>query len=222
MNNKLEFKLGGEPMIDILGYRKLLLLISSGVRFKYISYDHKKAIKEYHESDSFIKDRTFMKNPHSYDVPEVLKNKYQVIRMGKLRSIDFSPDGLAWRFKIGNKYSKRYYIRDFGVNVIPYIDIDEHPLDFAKFLTLDNSNQTGSLKQHIFVPKIKKDISGDEYYGNISLCGSVQVHDGDKSIDIRQEYSECRDDDYICQNCIKSYEKLKKSYVDFSLLEDDF
>jgi hypothetical protein len=222
MNDNLKFKIGGEKLIDVLGYDKLFQLIVSGVRFDYVSYDHKKAMSEYNESDEFADYRLSYRNPKSWDIPDSLKDKYRVIRKGKLRSIQFNPVGKVWRFSIGSKFSKTYSINDFGVKVIPYIDIDEHPLDFAKFLTLDNSNQTGSLKQHIFVPKIKRNILGDEYYGNQSLCGSIQVHDGDKSVDIRDEFSDVYDSKNICSKCIKSFNILKESYIDFSFLGSNY
>lgn len=169
MNENLKFKIGGNKLIDVLGYDKLFKLIVSGVRFDYVSYDHKKYMIEYNESDEFANYRSVYLNPKSWDVPDSLKDKYRIVKKGKLRSIQFNPMGKACRFSIGSKFSKKYTIDDFGVKVIPCIDIDEHPLDFAKFLTLDNSDQTRVLKQHIFIPKIKKNILGDEYYGNQSL-----------------------------------------------------
>lgn len=96
--------------------------ILSGCLFEYNSYDHKKA-KAY-----FLKHRaTKFKSvyapigqaPQCYDMPQEIKKKFAVKKIGKLRSIEFRPDGTMWRFKIGNKYSKSYYADDFGKNVKP-------------------------------------------------------------------------------------------------------
>lgn len=98
-------------------YKKLLHKIVSGCKFRYTSYDHKKAIEEYHTSDKYEIDREIYRNPDSYDMPQALKDKYSVDRIGKLREVHFAPNGKAFRFKIGARYAKTFYIEDFGVNV---------------------------------------------------------------------------------------------------------
>jgi hypothetical protein len=99
----------------------LLCVVVSGCKFKYISYDHKKAMEEYNSSKEYEDVRKMVKNPKSWDVPEKLKNKYKVERVGKLRGIDFNPEGKPWRFYIGNKYAKSYRVEDFGVEVFPLV-----------------------------------------------------------------------------------------------------
>jgi hypothetical protein len=105
-----------------LEYIELMSIIISGCKFKYFSYDHKKAIEEYKLDDKFIDMRKHIPNPQSYDMPDELKEKYKVERIGKLRQINFSPDGKAYSFKIGAKYSKTYGLDDFGMNVFPMIE----------------------------------------------------------------------------------------------------
>lgn len=96
-------------------------VVTSGCKFKYNSYDHKKAMEEYNSSKKYEEVRKWFKNPKSWDMPEELKDKYKVERIGKLRRIDFNPDGKPWRFYIGNKYAKSYRIEDFGVKVFPLV-----------------------------------------------------------------------------------------------------
>ena len=50
-------------------------------------------------------------------MPQALKDKYSVDRIGKLREVHFAPNGKAFRFKIGARYAKTFYIEDFGVKV---------------------------------------------------------------------------------------------------------
>jgi len=102
-------------------YDALLGVVISGCKFKYFSYDHKKALEDYNTSDEFSEHRKHYKNPQSYDMPEELKEKYRTERIGKLREIHFAPTGKAWRFKIGAKYAKSFGLDDFGVNVFPLV-----------------------------------------------------------------------------------------------------
>jgi len=107
-----------EPIKQDKEYYNLLNKITSGCLFKYFSYDHKKALEEFNINNKYAKEVLFWKsinqNIPCYEMPEELKEKYKVERIGKLRSIEFSPNGKAWRIKIGNKYSKSYSLGDFG------------------------------------------------------------------------------------------------------------
>ena len=107
--------------IENMSYNELLKIIISGCKFKYLSYDHKKAVEEYRTSDKYKEDRKWLKHLNSWNMPKELKEKYKDEKIGKLRRIDFSPNGEAWRFYIGNKYAKSYRLEDFGVNVFPLI-----------------------------------------------------------------------------------------------------
>jgi hypothetical protein len=105
-----------------MSYEKLMSIIVSGCKFKYYSYDHKKALEEYRVNDDFKEARKYYQNPQSYDMPEVLKEKYKIERIGGLREIHFAPTGTAFRFKIGSKYAKSFKLEDFGVKVFPIIN----------------------------------------------------------------------------------------------------
>ena len=98
-------------------YNNLMRNILGGCKFRYISYDHNKALAEYNSNEEYKSDRYICSNPDSYSMPQKLKDKYLVERMGKLREIHFSPDGKAFKFKIGNKYAKSFRLEDFGVKV---------------------------------------------------------------------------------------------------------
>lgn len=98
-------------------YSELIKIILSGCKFMYYSYDHKKALAEY--KDQYITDYKILPNPNCWDMPKELKEKYKIEKIGRLRQIDFAPNGQAWRFKIGCKYSKTFYVEDFGVNIFP-------------------------------------------------------------------------------------------------------
>lgn len=102
-------------------YDELMALIVSGCKYRYFSYNHKKAIEEYNTNKKFELDRKYFPNPNSCEIPKELKEKYMVEKIGRLRRVDFMPNGKAWRFYIGNKYAKTFKIEDFGVNVFPII-----------------------------------------------------------------------------------------------------
>jgi len=72
-------------------YDVLLGVIISGCKFKYFSYDHKKALEEYNTSKAYEEVRKWIKNPDCYDMPKELKLKYRTERIGKLRRIHFAP-----------------------------------------------------------------------------------------------------------------------------------
>lgn len=48
-----------------------------------------------------------------------------------------------------------------------------------KWITLENTDGTATLKQHAFIPKVcHQKYTGEEYVGNVSLCGKVFADDG--------------------------------------------
>lgn len=100
--------------------------ILSGCKFKYFSYDHKKALEEYRENYNSKGNLTIGEwihpSPNCYDMPQELKDKYRVEKIGKLRKIDFSNNCEMYKFHIGSKYSKVFYADDFGVNVFPILE----------------------------------------------------------------------------------------------------
>lgn len=111
-------------------YNEFFKIVTSGCKFRYFSYDHKQAMEEYQQSNEY-KDWEQALNTDGlnrkpkvdcWNMPKELKEKHKIERIGKLRQIDFSPSGRAWRFQIGNKYSKSYSFLDFYVNVFPIIE----------------------------------------------------------------------------------------------------
>jgi hypothetical protein len=110
-------------------YKEIESFILSGCKFQYISYDHKKAV-EYYKNEWKGEKYPGNEVPQSYDMPKEIKEKFKVLRTGKLRQIEFAPSGKMWRFKIGAKYAKTYYVRDFGDSVKPILERtqDSHKL----------------------------------------------------------------------------------------------
>lgn len=106
---------------ETMTYDVLLQIIVSGCKFKYFSYDHKKALEEYNTSDKYMEDRKWIPNPDCWEMPTILKENYKTERIGKLREIHFTRTGRAYRFKIGAKRAKSFTLEDFGVNVFPLI-----------------------------------------------------------------------------------------------------
>ncbi|MBE9489001.1 MAG: hypothetical protein IMY67_01785 [Bacteroidetes bacterium] len=103
-----------------LSNQELVKIVVSGCKFKYFSYNHKDALAEYKQMNKQDADAmSFISNPDCYDMPEDLKLKHRIEKVGKIRQIHFSPNGNAFRFKIGAKYAKTFYPKDFGINVFP-------------------------------------------------------------------------------------------------------
>lgn len=102
-------------------YFELLNIITSGCLFRYYSYNHKEALKEYHSDDKYSIVRIHIPHPNCFFMPDELKEKYKVEKIGKLREIRFAPNGRACHFKIGAKYSKTFFLDDFYKNVFPIL-----------------------------------------------------------------------------------------------------
>jgi hypothetical protein len=91
--------------------KDLASMLLSGCYIEYKSYDHYKAVIDF--------EKTFNGKDHHFncwDIPDEIKEKHVVWRLGKLREIHFLPNGEMWRFKIGAKYAKTFYVEDAGVN----------------------------------------------------------------------------------------------------------
>lgn len=101
---------------------EILSLLLIGCKYEYISYDHKKAVKEYKLIDDFWNNNYISYTYESYMIPDELKEKYRVLRIGKLRGIEFNPNGSIKQLKIGYKRNKIFYPKDFGISVKPIID----------------------------------------------------------------------------------------------------
>lgn len=93
-----------------------------GCKYEYNSYDHKKALEEYKSNLDNYETDFIGSNPSCYDMPDDLKNKYLVKRIGTLSLIEVSNSGDVWRVKIGHKYKKTFYDKDFGESVKPLLN----------------------------------------------------------------------------------------------------
>jgi hypothetical protein len=96
-------------------------ILLSGCKFKYYSYDHKKAELEYRAKHPFKGDEFFDLKIDCFSIPDDLKEKYKTEKVGKIRSVYFNPKGEVRNVKIGSKYSKTFYCEDFGVKVFPIL-----------------------------------------------------------------------------------------------------
>ena len=110
----------------MIPYQILKELLVEGVRFTYQSYDHKKAVLEMsnnsHISPTQKNANYYFGLPEScWGVPEEVKQNNLVWRIGKLRQITFDKNGKMVMFKIGCRWSKTFYLDDFGVKVKPMI-----------------------------------------------------------------------------------------------------
>jgi hypothetical protein len=118
----------------LIPYEVLKELMIQGVRFSYQSYDHKKAIAELKEiRDTGINPyanvgclstlvNDLFKIPESnWIIPEELKRSNMVWRAGRVWEIFFNKERQMYRFKIGNRYAKTFYLKDFGVTVKPML-----------------------------------------------------------------------------------------------------
>lgn len=88
----------------------------NGGKFEYQSFDFKKAASEYEQTDEwkrtqesadFFNQRVNLKD--KYQIPEEIRDKYILWRIGKLRSIEFGPSGKPYRIKLGAKYAVSFY-----------------------------------------------------------------------------------------------------------------
>ena len=102
-----------------MSIQEIKKFILSGCKYKYYSYDHKKALVDYHKTEW---EKTLNYNPSCFDISDELKEKYKIEKIGKLRQIHFNPNGEMFRFKIGNKYAKTYHPDDFGKTVFPILN----------------------------------------------------------------------------------------------------
>lgn len=101
-------------------------LISEGVLWRYLSYDHKAAVDELIAKGNTIhfSGSAPTRPDYSYfPVPDEVKRNHLIWRTGKLRSMKFDPDGMINRMYIGNmyKYAKRFMPYEVGKTVKPIL-----------------------------------------------------------------------------------------------------
>jgi len=116
----------------MIPYSIIKEFVFGGIRFQYESYDHKKAVEEICQIKTaggsvtlgIYPCQSTTNNPlldSCWAIPDKIKKNHLVWRIGKLRQVYFNPQGEMWRFKIGNKFIKNFYLEDFGVTVKPMI-----------------------------------------------------------------------------------------------------
>lgn len=104
----------------MIPYNIISELVISGCKFKYESYKHKEALEDYQKQKQNSTNYLDLLC-NGYSVPDEYKLKHLTWRIGKIREIHFNKDCKMWRFKVGNKYYKTFYISDFGVRFKPIL-----------------------------------------------------------------------------------------------------
>lgn len=108
----------------MIPYNIISELVISGCKFKYESYKHKEALEDYQKSQNQQNSSNYLNElfrNSSWSVPDEYKLKHLTWRIGKIREIHFNKECKMWRFKVGNKYYKTFYISDFGVRFKPIL-----------------------------------------------------------------------------------------------------
>lgn len=92
-----------------------------GGEFEYKSFDFKKAADEYSKTDEWRKQSESWKSiekilhmdpleiKDKYQIPEDIRDKHSYWRKGKLRKVEFNPNGSIFRIYIGAKYAIAFY-----------------------------------------------------------------------------------------------------------------
>lgn len=122
-------------------------LILNGVRFKYISYDYKKASEEFHIQNQgnnyygYAYANGLLKISH-YDIPETIRNMFLIWRIGKVWEIRFNKNGGICSLYVGvnPKFKKRFFISEIGRWLKPMIfkSDDKHDL-IARGLAIEET-----------------------------------------------------------------------------------
>ena len=129
----------------MIGNSVIMELIADCVKWHYESYDHQAAMTEIKQMSNIPHTtKNLFENPNScYGVPDELKVKHAHMKIGKLRSMRFDPDGMIERMYVGrsSKYAKRFFPQQVGVNIKPIINIncDKHGL-IPRGLAIDESS----------------------------------------------------------------------------------
>lgn len=78
--------------------------------------------------------------------------------------------------------------------------------DNHKWVTLDNETGDRTLKQHCFVPVyLKRKYTGEEYTGNISLCGKSRVGNENAEIELFSNVDSENQSETCCKKCQKIF-----------------
>jgi len=101
-------------------------LIANAVKWHYESYDHKAAVEEIMKTRHVIKTTNNYDgfNFRSYPISDELKVKYAHMKIGKLRSMKFDPEGMIAKMYVGrsSKYCKGFFPQDVGKSIKPILN----------------------------------------------------------------------------------------------------
>lgn len=104
----------------MIGNSIIMQLIADGVKWYYLSYDHKSAIEVLSLQYPLINPR----DKYHYEwIPDEIKKQFPQWKTGKLRSMRFDPDGMINRMYIGHhfKYAKCFFPEQVGRDVKPIL-----------------------------------------------------------------------------------------------------
>lgn len=104
-------------------------LIVSGAKFKYKSYNHKKAVEEIKEIESkngtvpYKANNMFQLQHSCWSIPQEIKDKHEVWRYGKLWQAHFDKNGDVQKIYVGAmfRYKKAFWHSEIGITIKPII-----------------------------------------------------------------------------------------------------
>lgn len=117
-------------------------LISKEVEYIYGSYDFHKAFEDFVNSNKIYTNSDMFENfKNHYNIPMVYKLKYRLLRKGKIRTITFK-DSKIYKFQIGNKRYKTYYLKDLFIEFRPIISKEDDIFDLiSQGLAIEKHNK---------------------------------------------------------------------------------
>lgn len=105
-------------------------LIINGIRYKYLSYDHKKTLEWLNNIHNYPNNPNF-NNTVRY-IPNEFKNQFPIWQTGRIWELKFNRIGEIVKVYIGKnpKYKKAFYVNDFGIKFKPmlFLSDDKHNL----------------------------------------------------------------------------------------------
>jgi hypothetical protein len=92
----------------------------NGGKFQYLTYDHAKALEEFKGTKQFQDMCQYdlmlcgsgKPKVNKHDIPKEIRDNYPLWRNGKIRNVEFNPEGEIKRIKIGAKFSLNFYEND--------------------------------------------------------------------------------------------------------------
>ena len=115
----------------MIGNSVIMELIADGVLWHYESYDHKAAVEELMQMGMNVHISGAATAPRPdysyYTVPDQMKLKHADMKVGKLRTMKFDPDGMIAKMYVGRsfKYAKAFFPQEIGTERIkPILNIN--------------------------------------------------------------------------------------------------